>query len=352
MTEIRQLIGYCPQHDLLFNELTVREHLEFYGQIRGLVGNPLESEVHRLLKAVLLEDKIDTRAQHLSGGMKRKLSLAISLIGDPKVLFLDEPTAGMDPYSRRQVWDLLIKEKVNKTIILTTHCIQSENWKVQQNSIPESFLLCARTEFVEKTRNNRTIQEILLWWNWLIIVHFFDFSSNNSFLAQWGKLSVFLIVQERNCLRKIRPWDTYQWDMDEADYLADRITIMSKGTLQCMGTSLFLKKRFGVHYYLAVEKLHDKTADSLHDLVKSVLNRLRITFLENSWVRIGQWIWNRLELRTSPHRSREVRRSIQRNGSEEWSVERQELRSLHDNIGRSVFEVVGKGIKGSSSFER
>ncbi len=123
---IRQEIGLCPQHDILFDELTVREHLEFYGQIKGIVGDQLEQEIKRLLKAVILEDKTDTESQHLSGGMKRKLSLAISMVGDPKVLFLDEPTAGMDPYSRRQVWDLLNQARVGRTIILTTHCIHKE----------------------------------------------------------------------------------------------------------------------------------------------------------------------------------------------------------------------------------
>ena len=111
---IRQQIGMCPQHDLLFDELTVREHLSFYGNLRGLDSDTILSEIIRLTESLSIDDKLDVQSNQLSGGMKRKLSLAIAMIGDPKILILDEPTSGMDPYSRRQVWELLIKAKVKK----------------------------------------------------------------------------------------------------------------------------------------------------------------------------------------------------------------------------------------------
>lgn len=91
---IRQLIGVCPQHNLLFDELTVSENLKFFGMLKGLKSPELEEEIHRLIEAVCLEEKAEAAAQTLSGGMKRKLTLAIALIGHPKVLFLDEPTTG------------------------------------------------------------------------------------------------------------------------------------------------------------------------------------------------------------------------------------------------------------------
>jgi ATP-binding cassette subfamily A (ABC1) protein 3 len=92
--KIRQRIGYCPQHDLLFEELTVREHLEFYGNLRGIEENKLREDIDVLLRTIGLEQKGDARSIELSGGMKRKLSISIALVGQPDVIFLDEPTAG------------------------------------------------------------------------------------------------------------------------------------------------------------------------------------------------------------------------------------------------------------------
>jgi ATP-binding cassette subfamily A (ABC1) protein 3 len=91
---VRQIIGVCPQHNVLFEELTVLENIKFFGMLKGLENPELENEVQRLIKAVCLEEKTNVQAEKLSGGMKRKLTLAIALIGHPKVLFLDEPTTG------------------------------------------------------------------------------------------------------------------------------------------------------------------------------------------------------------------------------------------------------------------
>ena len=113
-------------------------------------------EVDSMLEKLNLKDKRNTQTQHLSVGMKRKLSVGIALIGNSPVVILDEPTSGMDPEARRQIWDILQKERRNKTMLLTTHF------------------------------------------------------------------------------------------MDEADYLGDRIAIMAKGKLVCSGSSLFLKKRYGI----------------------------------------------------------------------------------------------------------
>eukprot|EP01114_Cavostelium_apophysatum_P013017 TRINITY_DN3066_c0_g1_i2.p1 TRINITY_DN3066_c0_g1~~TRINITY_DN3066_c0_g1_i2.p1 ORF type:complete len:1610 (-),score=443.90 TRINITY_DN3066_c0_g1_i2:33-4862(-) len=187
MRQIRNSIGLCPQHDLLFDDLTVKEHLEFYGELKGITGEKLVSEVDALLKKVGLEEKKTTLSKSLSGGMKRKLSLAIALVGDPKVLFLDEPTSGMDPYSRRKVWELLNESKKGRTIILTTHY------------------------------------------------------------------------------------------MDEAEYLSDRVAIMSKGSLRCLGSTLFLKNRFGVNYYLNIEKLEGCDTKHIAEIVTKNIDNSQMT---------------------------------------------------------------------------
>lgn len=93
----RSSIGLCPQHNILFDELTVREHIEFYGRLKGLNKTEVQNEVHRYTAQLEMESMIDKRSEDLSGGMKRKLSVTLALCGESKVVLLDEPTSGMDP---------------------------------------------------------------------------------------------------------------------------------------------------------------------------------------------------------------------------------------------------------------
>ncbi|TPX56028.1 hypothetical protein SpCBS45565_g08461 [Spizellomyces sp. 'palustris'] len=165
MRQIRQMIGVCPQHDILYDELTVEEHLRIFAGLKGVgitTDENVDTRIDQVLSDVDLVDKKTARAKELSGGQKRKLSVGIALIGRPKILLLDEPTSGMDPYSRRKIWDLLSSSKHTRCTLLSTHF------------------------------------------------------------------------------------------MDEADILADRKAILSRGRLQCLGTSLFLKKRFGIGYHLDI----------------------------------------------------------------------------------------------------
>eukprot|EP00794_Sanderia_malayensis_P017576 gene17576-19328_t len=164
MDSIRDSLGLCPQHNVLFDRLTVKEHLQFFIALQGLGGQAAKTKINEMLADIQLVDKKDEQSRTLSGGMKRKLCCAIALIGEPNIVFLDEPTSGMDPSARRATWDLLQKHRTNKTIVLTTHF------------------------------------------------------------------------------------------MDEADYLGDRIAIMADGKLRCCGSSLFLKKRYGVGYHMTIVK--------------------------------------------------------------------------------------------------
>lgn len=158
MSNIRRIIGVCPQFDILWDELTGQEHLSLFANIKGLPNATISTVVQNSLAEVRLTNAAKMRASSYSGGMKRRLSVAIALIGDPKLIILDEPTTGMDPISRRHVWDIIENAKRGRAIILTTH------------------------------------------------------------------------------------------SMEEADILSDRIGIMAKGRLRCIGTSIRLKSRFGTGF--------------------------------------------------------------------------------------------------------
>jgi ATP-binding cassette, subfamily A (ABC1), member 3 len=121
MTSVRGSLGLCPQHNILFGELTVREHIMFYARLKGLHQTKIDAEVQKYVKLLDLADKTNMRSSTLSGGMQRKLSVAVALCADSKVVFCDEPTSGMDPAARRALWDLLLHEKKGRTILLSTH---------------------------------------------------------------------------------------------------------------------------------------------------------------------------------------------------------------------------------------
>ncbi|XP_072824279.1 retinal-specific phospholipid-transporting ATPase ABCA4 isoform X2 [Vicugna pacos] len=118
---VRQSLGMCPQHNILFHHLTVAEHILFYAQLKGRSWEEAQLEVEAMLEDTGLHHKRNEEAQDLSGGMRRKLSVAIAFVGDAKVVVLDEPTSGVDPYSRRSIWDLLLKYRLGRTIIMSTH---------------------------------------------------------------------------------------------------------------------------------------------------------------------------------------------------------------------------------------
>nr|CAB3482864.1 unnamed protein product [Digitaria exilis] len=126
MNSIYSNMGVCPQHDLLWETLTGREHLLFYGRLKNLKGDELLKAVDDSLKSVnLFHSGVgDKQVGKYSGGMKRRLSVAISLIGDPKVVFMDEPSTGLDPASRNNLWSVVKEAKKNRAIILTTHSME------------------------------------------------------------------------------------------------------------------------------------------------------------------------------------------------------------------------------------
>uniref|UniRef100_A0A4W5MTK2 ABC transporter domain-containing protein n=1 Tax=Hucho hucho TaxID=62062 RepID=A0A4W5MTK2_9TELE len=121
MDAIRKHLGMCPQHNVLFNDLTVEEHIYFYARLKGRSRDEVKTEMDQMIKDVGLPHKRKELAKNLSGGMQRKLSVAIAFVGGSNIVILDEPTAGVDPYARRGIWELLLKYKKGRTIILSTH---------------------------------------------------------------------------------------------------------------------------------------------------------------------------------------------------------------------------------------
>ncbi|XP_064446386.1 phospholipid-transporting ATPase ABCA3-like [Mirounga angustirostris] len=189
MVHIRNNLGFCPQDNILFSELTVSEHLYFYCVIKGVPPEIRLTEINKMLTSFGLLEKHDALAKSLSGGMKRKLSIIIALIGGSQVVILDEPTSGMDPVSRRFTWDVLQQYKHDRTILLTTH------------------------------------------------------------------------------------------HMDEADVLGDRIAIMVKGSLQCCGSSIFLKRIYGVGYHIIMVK---ESHCNVEEIIRVVDQHIPEARLENN----------------------------------------------------------------------
>ncbi|KAI4336023.1 hypothetical protein L6164_014601 [Bauhinia variegata] len=172
MSNIRKFIGVCPQFDILWDTLSGQEHLQLFASIKGISPTKINTITEKSLAEVRLVEAAKVRAGSYSGGMKRRLSVAIALIGDPKLVILDEPTTGMDPITRRHVWDIIENAKQGRAIVLTTH------------------------------------------------------------------------------------------SMEEADILSDRVGIMAKGRLRCIGTSIRLKSRFGTGFIANISFYGNNTGPS------------------------------------------------------------------------------------------
>jgi ABC-2 type transport system ATP-binding protein len=138
-SEIKRLIGVMPQENNLDRELTARENLLIYGMLHGL--DRLEGRIEGTLELVGLLDRRDSVVSLFSGGMQRRLLLGRALMTEPAVVFLDEPSIGLDPQIRRQMWDLIRKARIDgRTVVITTHYIE------------EAQILCDRVGVLAKGR--------------------------------------------------------------------------------------------------------------------------------------------------------------------------------------------------------
>ncbi len=138
---VRARIGVCPQEDTLDNELNVRDNLYIYGRYFGIAKAVVNERVDELLEFVQLTDKAKSKVEDLSGGMKRRLTIARSLVNKPDLLLLDEPTTGLDPQARHVLWDRLFRLKqAGVTLVITTHYMD------------EAEQLCDRLVVMDKGR--------------------------------------------------------------------------------------------------------------------------------------------------------------------------------------------------------
>ena len=119
--KVKELIGVSPQETVLSEHLNSRENLSLIGKIHRIESKELKKRSEELLQTMGLIERAKDQVRKFSGGMKRRLSIAMALVHDPEILFLDEPTLGLDPQARRAVWEYIAELKGKKTILRTTH---------------------------------------------------------------------------------------------------------------------------------------------------------------------------------------------------------------------------------------
>lgn len=124
-SQVRQIIGIVPQEIALYEELSARQNLAFWGKMYDMGGKPLKARIDEVLEQVNLSDRADDKVKNFSGGMKRRINIAAGLLHKPKLLFMDEPTVGIDPQSRRRILEM-VKElrEQGMTVLYTTHYME------------------------------------------------------------------------------------------------------------------------------------------------------------------------------------------------------------------------------------
>ena len=165
LKKIKKLIGVCPQQAAVYKYLNAKENIEFFGKLHLMEKEEINERAKKFLGLLGLSGVSDRKAKNYSGGMIRQLNLIIALINDPPILFLDEPTVGMDPRVRRTTWDFInsLKER-NKTIVLTTHYIEEAEALCDRVAIIDYGKLIAigqPRELIEK-HNAKDLEEVFL----------------------------------------------------------------------------------------------------------------------------------------------------------------------------------------------
>ncbi|WP_282801677.1 ABC transporter ATP-binding protein [Secundilactobacillus kimchicus] len=157
-------IGYMAQTDALYDSLTGRENLQFFGEMKGLSKSELTREINRVAEVVNLQADLDKRTSGYSGGMNRRLSLAIALLGQPALLILDEPTVGIDPALRRSIWAELARIRdEGRAILMTTHVMDEAELVDQVALLLDGKVMAFDTPDALKTAYQvATIEEVFL----------------------------------------------------------------------------------------------------------------------------------------------------------------------------------------------
>ncbi|MEJ7832548.1 MAG: ABC transporter ATP-binding protein [Nocardioides sp.] len=154
---IRGRLGVCPQEDTLDNELNVRDNLYIYGRYFGIPKAEVAARADELLEFVQLTDKAKARVEDLSGGMKRRLTIARSLVNSPDLLLLDEPTTGLDPQARHLLWDRLFRLKqAGVTLVITTHYMDEAEQLCDRLVVMDKGLIVAEGAPLDLIRQHST----------------------------------------------------------------------------------------------------------------------------------------------------------------------------------------------------
>ncbi|MGX7103813.1 ABC transporter ATP-binding protein [Gemella sanguinis] len=162
--EILSNIGYMAQSDALYEMLTGYENLDFFGKMKGVPSDKLKKEIEYIAEIVDLTDDLKKLVSKYSGGMKRRLSLAIALIGSPELLILDEPTVGIDPSLRKNIWKELFKQRDSGVgILVTTHVMDEAELTDKVGLLLNGNIIAFDTPQQLKVKNNvKTIEEVFL----------------------------------------------------------------------------------------------------------------------------------------------------------------------------------------------
>jgi ABC-2 type transport system ATP-binding protein len=161
---IIEKIGYMAQSDALYGELSAKENLEFFASLYGLKGKRRQTRIQEVMEIVELTEHVNKLVSNYSGGMKRRLSLAISLLHEPQLLILDEPTVGIDPVLRQSVWNSFYDlKKKGTTIIVTTHVMDEAEKCDRLGMIRDGQLIAVGTpEELKSHTNASNIEEAFL----------------------------------------------------------------------------------------------------------------------------------------------------------------------------------------------
>eukprot|EP01006_Ploeotia_vitrea_P029729 TRINITY_DN62215_c0_g1_i1.p1 TRINITY_DN62215_c0_g1~~TRINITY_DN62215_c0_g1_i1.p1 ORF type:complete len:550 (-),score=282.71 TRINITY_DN62215_c0_g1_i1:161-1591(-) len=255
LERIYTMLGICPQFDVVFDDLTVFEHLLFYARLKGVSSEDERALCQTMAEIVSLDgDALGLAAKKLSGGMRRRLSIAISLISNPKVLLLDEPTTGLSPDARREVWKIIQSQMGKRTIIVTSH------------------------------------------------------------------------------------------SMEEIDTLCERVAIMSKGELVCVGSKQELKERFGEGYHLLLSLEQEPTSREIKRLLAfvrkfgGVHTRLESVFGTQVVFMLPKANGVETVLEVFKVMERYKTDLKQRFGIEEWGLSQTSLEEVFVNVVRHEFE--------------
>ena len=158
--QIKEIINVSPQETSVANNLTVQENLKFFANIYGSD----DLKIAEVIEFFSLEEVLDKRAKTLSGGYKRRLSIAIALLSNPKILFLDEPTLGLDVISRRELWKIISKLKNKMTIILTSHYLEEIDALCDRVAILQkgNLLTLGTIESIKQLTKTKTLEDAFI----------------------------------------------------------------------------------------------------------------------------------------------------------------------------------------------